>query len=110
MTTEHYRLSWEMVDVNAMHKYCNADPRYYKNVTQLVPNAEIPDADWHRVERETSDPWDQYNTLKQWAADGTEPIRNVKLEKQSSEPQWEEVREETDEGTRALFDPLHPGF
>lgn len=87
----YYRLSWEMVSANLMHKYCNADPMLYKNVTQVVPNSEIPDADWHDVQNESSDPWDQYNTLKKWAEEGTEPIRNVKLEKRIDEPRWEEV-------------------
>lgn len=89
--TGHYRLSWEMVAPQLMHKYCNADPMMYKNVTQVVPNSQIPDEDWHRVENESSDPWDQYNTLKRWAEEGAEPIRNVKLERQISEPRWEEV-------------------
>lgn len=83
-----------MVSVHLMAKYCNADPAHYKNVTQIVPNSQIPDEDWHPVSRETTTPWDQYNTLKMWAEDGTEPIRKVRLERLVGEPVWEYVTED----------------
>lgn len=44
-----YRLSWESVRLNALWKYSNADPTFYKNTTQIVPNSQIPDEDWHPV-------------------------------------------------------------
>jgi len=61
-----YRITWEM----------------------LSPHNHIH---WSTVERITKDPWDQYNTLKGWEESGEEPVRNVKLEEQVSEPVWREV-------------------
>jgi len=86
------KLTWEMVNQSAMHKYCNADPRVYDNVTQIVPNDQIPDEDWHVVERESdlADLEEQYRTLKRWSETGDEPIRNVRLYR-SEEPQWVEI-------------------
>ena len=85
---EIYRLSWETVKQVALVKYCDADPTFYKNVTQTVPNSQIPDEDWHEVQRETDNPWDQYRRLRQWAAEDREFVRNVRLERMASEPQW----------------------
>ena len=90
-TTDLYRLTWEMTSLNFLHLYSNADPRYYKNTTQIAPNSEIPDEHWHEVSRETDDPWQQYNQLKKWADADTGFVRNVRLEKQVNEPEWREV-------------------
>lgn len=89
--TDTYRLSWEMVGVQHLHLYCNADPRHYSNVTQIVPNSAIPDEHWHKVSRETDDPWGQRDALRAWAAADIEFVRNVVLEKMVSEPAWSVV-------------------
>lgn len=86
-----YRLSWEMVNVGDMKRFCNADPYFYSNVQQLVPNSEIPEECWHTVSRETDDPWAQYDQLREWADADREFVRNVVLEEQVSEPAWREV-------------------
>ena len=86
-----YRLSWETIDTNHLFKYCNADPIFYSNTQQTVPNSLIPDEEWHAVSKETDDPWDQFRQLKQWADEDREFIRKVKLEVQVTQPVWEEV-------------------
>lgn len=86
-----YRLSWESVRLNALWKYSNADPTFYKNTTQIVPNSQIPDEDWEPVSRETDDPGGQWHTLKAWADADTGFVRNVVLEKAVSEPTWRQV-------------------
>jgi hypothetical protein len=52
----------------------------------------VPDEFWVKTSRETDNPWQQYNTLKQWAETGTQLIRNVKLFEMSGNPQWVESR------------------
>lgn len=88
---EMYRISWEMVGQQYLGLYCNADPMFYKNVTQTVPNSQIPDEHWHPVSREGSNPWEQYNNLRVWANADEHFVRNVRLEKQTSQPTWEPV-------------------
>jgi hypothetical protein len=89
-----YRVRFETVGQGALRKYCNADPVMYKNVTQTVPNSQIPDEDWHEVTgHETDNPWQQYNQLRAWDAADKEFIRNVRLEKLVSDPEWEPVTE-----------------
>lgn len=89
MTT--YRIRWEAVDLRHLARYSNADPMFYENTTQIVPNSRIPDEHWHPVSRETDDPWDQYGQLREWADADTGFVRNVVLEEQVSEPQWREL-------------------
>ena len=86
-----YRISWEHVSLGSLYKYSNADPTLYKNTTQIAPNSQIPDEDWHPISRETNSPWQQYNTLREWADADTGFVRNVKLEQMASEPEWREV-------------------
>lgn len=86
-----YRLSWEMVSLGSLHLFSNADPTFYKNTTQTVPNSRIPDEYWHPVSKETSDPWDQYGTLKAWADADKQFVRNVTLERTNTERIWELV-------------------
>lgn len=86
-----YRLSWEMVGQRSLHLFCNADPLLYKNVTQTVPNSQIPDEHWYPMSRETSDPWQQYNQLKKWADADEQFVRNVVLGKQDTQPTWTRV-------------------
>lgn len=78
-----YRLSWEMVDQRELWRYCNADPNYYKNTTQTVPNSQIPDEHWHPLSKMTDNPWQQFNTLHQWASEDRKFVRNVRLEAMS---------------------------
>jgi hypothetical protein len=89
-----YRLSWEMVSPHEMHRFSNADPRYYKNTTQKVPNSEIPDEFWYPISKESDNPWNQFHTLREWAERDEEFVRNVKLEKMVTDPQWVTVKEE----------------
>ena len=85
-----YRVRFETVAQGALRKYCNADPVFYKNTTQLVPNSQIPDEDWYEVTgHETDDPWQQFNQLVAWETEDREFIRNVRLEQLVSEPKWE---------------------
>lgn len=86
-----YRLSWDMVGLSFLRLYSDADPTFYKNTTQTVPNSRIPDEHWHRVSKETDDPFAQHDTLKRWADADTGFVRNVVLEKAVSEPRWEVV-------------------
>lgn len=87
-----YRLSWEAVGQSELHLYCNADPRWYSHVTQTVPNSQIPDEHWHRIERIDTNPFQQYNQLKKWADEDREFIRNVTLEQAVKiEPDWQPV-------------------
>lgn len=87
-----YRIRFETVHQSALKKYCNADPAFYKNVTQIVPNSLIPDEDWYEVlSHETDDPWQQYHQLQVWEAEDREFIRNVRLEHRVTEPKWEPV-------------------
>jgi hypothetical protein len=90
---ELYRLTFEIVSQTHLHLYCNGDPMFYKNVTQTVPNSEIPDEHWQEVSKEDSNPWQQYNALRQWAGEDRGFVRNVRLEKQVSMPEWEPVEE-----------------
>lgn len=91
MNNDIYRLSWEMVDSHELWRFCNANPSFYKNTTQTVPNSLIPDQYWRPVSKETVNPWQQALKLKEWSDADKEFIRNVKLEKMVSKPSWEEV-------------------
>jgi hypothetical protein len=85
-----YRIKFETVSQDCLKKYCNYDPGLYSGTIQLVPNSQIPDEDWHEVAgRETGDPWRQYGQLKQWADQDREFVRNIRLEKMVSGPEWE---------------------
>lgn len=94
MADEVYRIRFEVVNQVALAKYCNANPAFYKHVTQVVPNSQIPDEDWHEViTPATTSPWQQFRQLRQWDSEDREFVRNVRLEKMVNEPQWEEVTE-----------------
>lgn len=97
MTNLTYRLSWEMVATTELVRYSNADPTFYKNTTQIVPNSQIPDEHWHPLTKVTDNPWDQYNTLKRWADADEQFVRNVKLEQaEVVEPDWKPVPDTQD--------------
>lgn len=88
-----YRISWEMVSGGALVKYMNADPLFYSNTTQTVPNSQIPDEDWRSISREDTNPWSQYHQLQAWAKADEQFVRNVRLEKATSEPHWVPVED-----------------
>jgi hypothetical protein len=96
-----YRLTWEMVRQRELVKYMNADPLFYSNTTQTVPNSRIPHEDWYELSKETDDPWDQYHQLCAWAKADEQFVRNVRLDKAVSEPIWVPVEEE---GDRRAYD------
>lgn len=78
-----YKITWEMVSA-VKH------PELYYNEGPNTPNFYVPEECWHTVEKETDNPWDQYNTLRKWAEEGTEYIRNVHLYELVSSPEWRE--------------------
>lgn len=87
-----YRIRFELVAISELHKYCNADPAYFKNTTQLVPNSQIPDDDWYEViTPETASPFTQFNQLRKWSNEDREFVRNVRLERMVNEPEWTEI-------------------
>lgn len=88
-----WKLTWEVVGMNHLHLFCDADPLYYAHTAQTVPNSEIPDMYWMPVSRE--DTWEsineQYIRLKQWADADKEFVRNVQLWELEEEPKWKKV-------------------
>ena len=93
MTDENleYRLSFETIDPHTA-MYMETDRG--KSVWVHLGPKEWDDLPWSSVARITTDPWQQYNTLKKWAEVHTQPIRNVKLEKRPAplpDEGWEEV-------------------
>jgi hypothetical protein len=90
-----YRLTWENVRLGELWRYSNADPALFKNTTQIVPNSQIPDEHWQETSKETNNPWDQYQRLRSWADADTGFVRNVRLERQVTEPRWEPVEPPT---------------
>lgn len=91
-----YKLSWEIVSPSKMHKYSNADPMFYKDTRQIVPNSQIPDEDWKPVsvefdEHELESRRDQFSQLKDWDQADDEFVRNVHLYKMPGEPEWVEI-------------------
>lgn len=89
--SEMYRIRFETVVQDHLKYYMNADPAYHGNVTQMVPNLQIPEHEWYEVKRETSDPWDQFWTLRKWADAGEQFVRNVRLERLVTAPEWASV-------------------
>jgi hypothetical protein len=82
-----------MVRAGRLHKYCNADPRYYSNTRQVVPNSQVDERDWHLISKQVEtleEVRTQYETLLQWAKEDREFVRNVKLY-EAGEPVWREV-------------------
>jgi hypothetical protein len=90
-----YRVLFETVNLDRLAEFCDRDPARYRSrdVHQVVPNSEIPEDAWHPVTGvTTSDPWDQYGTLRLWAAEDREFVRNIRLERLAAEETWEEVQ------------------
>ena len=63
------------------------------NTSQIVSNSHIPDEDWHEVVNETDTPWDQYWILRKWAAEDAHFVRNVRLERLVTQPEWAELND-----------------
>ena len=69
------------------------EPKFY-SPDGKIPNCtadQVPGEYWHKSEKETDNPWQQYNTLKQWQKTGEQLIRNVKLSEMTTIPEWKEV-------------------
>lgn len=82
-----YKITWEMVSpFKGVQFYINDEPN--------AKLEQVPEEFWHSVERESDDPWDQYETLKLWENEGVEYVRNVKLYELVSDPKWQEVKNE----------------
>ncbi len=87
-----FKLKWEMTKIDKLYKYSNADPMQYKNTTQIIPNSQIPDEDWKKVEKEDDiSIMSQFKTLKRWEESDYGFVRNVKLYKMVNKPKWEEI-------------------
>lgn len=89
-----YRLEWEAVSIYQLWRYMDADPAHYAGTTQTVPNSQVPDEHWHIVSREDGDGdsiRSQHATLKGWADNDEQFVRNVRLYELAGAPQWREV-------------------
>lgn len=89
-----YRILFETVYQDRLKLYMNADPWYFRNVSQTVCNSQIPDEHWYATVSESDNPWDQYLTLRKWASEDAHFVRNVRLERLVSEPVYEVVTDE----------------
>lgn len=65
--------------------------RFYSGDQPNCRPEEVPNEFWSTSSRETDCPWQQYNTLKEWAKTGEQLVRNVRLFKMVSNPTWEEI-------------------
>lgn len=82
------RISWEMADP---HEVNDVEIRYGKKCWQRLPT--WPDMRWAPVERVTADEAearDQFETLKAWADNREEPVRNVRLETRPTN-EWQDA-------------------
>lgn len=80
-----YKLEFEVVTDPAMGYF------YKKN--KLKPH-EVDEKYWHKVSKVDTNPWQQFNQLREWEASGEELIRNVHLyEAENVEPSWKEIRQ-----------------
>lgn len=72
------------------------DPHYAASVEQLEGRGVWPHLwdklTWHTVSHETTDPWDQVETLHNWEQTREQPIRNVSLMVRVGEPSWKPLR------------------
>lgn len=89
-----YRIRFEHVRPNELHKYCDQPPAFYKDVRQTVPNSQIPEEDWTEVTRETGELDDmlrtQYANLKRDSDADRGFVRNPVIEC-AEEPVWRPV-------------------
>jgi hypothetical protein len=68
-----YKIEWEMVSP------IGSGAAFYANERPICRPEQVAEEHWHRVTRETDNPWQQYHTLKAWAENGRELIRKVHL-------------------------------
>lgn len=76
MNVDQYRLAWEspsLIDCET------AEAQYGEHVWPRFDWDSL--TSWHRTEKITDNPWQQYNQLKAWAESREQPIRNVTLER-----------------------------
>lgn len=91
MTTE-YRLSWESLP---SHFCADVEAKSGRGIWGALTPSEWDALPWREpTVKVTTDPWQQYNTLKEWSESHDQPIRNVRLEQREvPEPDlgWTEV-------------------
>jgi hypothetical protein len=79
---KRFRVSWEVLNAQIAHALSEQFGKEYW--VRLPPQAKaLYDDDWHASHNETSDEASarqQYQTLSQWEKDGSQPVRNVKIE------------------------------
>lgn len=88
--SDEYRVSWEMPSTTYV---ATAETLRGAKCWPSFDWDEIPE--WHEVSRITTNPWDQYNTLSEWARTREQPIRNVRLQKRDvpdPDDGWIDVR------------------
>jgi hypothetical protein len=92
MTRIVYRLTWESINT---WQAAGMEQSYGKDVWPSLPDEKWASLAWQEPTVKVADnPWDQYHTLKRWAATHEQPIRNVRLEKRQEpvpDAGWERV-------------------
>lgn len=83
--SKSYKLEFEVVISNGNGS------RFYTGEKPNCKPSQVPDEFWSKVEKQDSDPFAQYHTLKKWAETGEELIRNVKLSEAINSSVWKEV-------------------
>lgn len=91
---KQYRLRFEVLDCNVAAKLHD---RLGDEYWPRVQNKEMFDHLFTETEvlffEGDDSRWGQINTLKRWAEDGTEPVRNVTIEvREVNLPEWEKVK------------------
>jgi hypothetical protein len=89
-----YRIRFETVYPGRLKNYMNADPMVYSNTSQIISNSRVPDEDWYEVVKETDNPWDQFWVLRKWSSEDAHFVRNIRLEKLVTAPEWAELNDE----------------
>lgn len=80
---EIYKLQFEVV--SSLGK----GSQFYDNREKpTMPPEAVPDEFWTSVSTETTAPWQQYNTLREWVASNEHLVRNVRLFKMVNAPEW----------------------
>lgn len=82
MSTKLYKLQFEMVNP------IGPGSKFYNHGRPVCPPAEIPDEFWTSITRETTDPWQQHQTLRSWVEGGKHLLRNVRLFRMTATPEW----------------------
>lgn len=87
-----YRLRFDTID---MTQAAEMEARCGRGVWLALNDKEWDGLRWHTVEKVTTDPWDQYNRLCQWAESHEQPIRDVTLHRRvipDPDTGWEAVK------------------